>query len=125
MFVNTFQADCVTAFLLYYATYALKDFYNIKENVAALIGNISAISGFIKLTFIFVGPINEIYGRRKPLVFAYIFQTLGVFIYPLGITWPFGYSSAYSGYLLASIFTCIGQVGNFCPFVPDLFKEES
>ena len=76
MFVSTFQADCVTSFLLYYATYALRDFYNVKENVAALIGNISAISGFIKLTFIFVGPINEIYGRRKPLKFAYIFQEI-------------------------------------------------
>jgi hypothetical protein len=108
MFVSDFTQNCIVGFLVGYNTYALRDFYHVQVNIAALIGNISAMVGVIKLTFIFIGPINEIYGRRKPLIVAYTFQTLGIFIQPLGITWPFNDGSAYSGYLLSSLFIAIG-----------------
>ena len=110
MCVIDFTQNCIVGFIVGYTTYAVRDFYHVQGNIAATIGNISAILGIAKLTFIFVGPINEIYGRRKPLIVAFAFQTLGVFIMPLGITWPFDDHSPYSGYLLASICTSVGAL---------------
>jgi hypothetical protein len=68
LLIQCFCSNLIIGFLVSYATYALRDFYNVKGNIAALIGNISAIGGIIKLSLIFVGPINEIYGRRKPMM---------------------------------------------------------
>ena len=68
------------------------------------------MTGIIKLAFIFVGPINEIYGRRKPMIVAFTFQTIGICLIPLGITWPFDDHSPYGGYLLASVFITMGAL---------------
>ena len=73
MFLNDFSGECILGFLISYSTYALRDFYHIKGDIAAVIGNISAICGVVKLSLIFVGPINEIYGRRKPMMLSYLF----------------------------------------------------
>jgi len=64
-----------------------------------------------------IGVIYDIYGRRKPFLFAWSLACLGMFVYPFN-------DNKFLYYLISVLMVPLTAIFTI-PFVPDLIKEES